>query len=91
MDDCQIPANIKKRQQEIELFQDKLMAVNDSFAILQKCLHSDADPKMMTDLSDKLQGFREEQKAFVTEQRVNLETLKREHFLDLSKQSGIIP
>lgn len=54
MDDCQIPANIKKRQQEIELFQDKLMAVNDSFAILQKCLHSDADPKMMTDLSDKL-------------------------------------
>lgn len=34
MDDCQIPANIKKRQQEIELFQDKLMAVNDSFAIL---------------------------------------------------------
>ena len=38
----------------------------------------------MASLSDKLQGFREESKAFNTEQRVNLETLKKENFLNIA-------
>ena len=67
------------------------MAVNDSFSLLQKCLHHETEPKVMIELNDKLQGFREEQKAFVTVQRTTLQVLTKDDFVNLNKQVTIIP
>ena len=61
------------------------MTVNDSFTFLQKVLHVDTDQKIVQDINQKLQGFREEQKGFVTTQNVNLETLTKDDFLNQPK------
>ena len=67
------------------------MAVNDSFTLLQKCLHQDTDPKIMTEFNDKLHGFKEDQKNFVAFQKAYLANLTKEDFVNLTKQVVVIP